>query len=216
MIRNDVYPKRKELLGVRVLLPILAEIATIGVSNADYPSAALAQRRDGVVGIQYTVGPSGRVSRCRINLTSGWPDLDATTCAAVLKRGRFQPKRDDAGNPVSDTRQLRYRWALPSGPAGSRYPALPTTGEIAVAAFPKDMARPAVNVTFQVGADGKIANCGVNDGDGTGSNALDKVACDSVQAADFPVVRDGIGKPISYTRVMTITFSTNSAQAAHQ
>jgi len=201
-----------------MLLLILAEVAEIGVSNADYPRAALSQQRDGVVGIQYAVDPSGKVSECRVYLTSGRPDLDATTsCIAVLKRGRFQPKRDGAGHSVSDIRQLRYRWTLPSGSGASRFSSLPTTGEIALASFPKDMVHPAVNVTFQVGVDGKIANCGVNAGDGTGSTALDKVACDTVRVAGFPVVRDGIGKPISYDRVMTITFSAKPAEiATHQ
>jgi TonB family protein len=197
-----------------MLLIFLAVTATIGISNEDYPMDALRHSRDGVVGIQYKVDVSGRVSECRVTLTSGWPDLDAATCAAILKRGRFQPATDPTGSPVSDLRQLRYHWALPPGAAVSRFSSLPVTGELAVSALPKDAVRPSVNVTFQVGADGKIADCVVKEGDGTGSAVLDKAACDTIRANGLPVVRDGAGKAMSYTRVMTVTFIVPASQGA--
>ena len=196
-----------------MLLTFLA-VVTIGISNDDYPIDALRHDRDGVVGIQYRVDVSGKVSECRVTLTSGWPDLDAATCAAILKRGRFQPATDAGGSPVSDVRQLRYRWALPPGTAVSRFSFLPVAGELAVSAFPKDMVRPSVNATFQIGADGKVADCVVKEGDGTGSEALDKAACDTIRANSLPIVGAGAGKAMSYTRVMTVTFVGPAAQGA--
>ena len=199
--------------GTLMLLTFLAA-TTIGISNDDYPIDALKHGRDGVVGIQYRVDISGRVSECRVTLTSGWPDLDAATCDAIRKHGRFQPARDNSDHPISDVRQLRYRWALPSGTAVSRFSSLPVTGQLAVSALPKDAVRSSVNVTFQVGTDGKIADCSVKDGGGTGSAALDKAACETIRANGFPIVRDGAGKAVSYGRVMTIVFVASAAEGA--
>jgi len=202
-----------------MLLPILAFAATIGVSNADYPPAALSQLRDGVVGVQYVVDPSGRVSRCEVSFTSGWSDLDQATCAAILKRGRFEPKTDDTGHPTSDVRQLRYRWTLPPGSGASHFPPMPVEEQLSVAALPKDATRPTVNIAFQVDTEGKIGNCSVAEGEGTGSAALDRAACSAVaKGGNFPVVKGWTGHPIAYDRVITIIFvAANSAQAAaHQ
>ena len=74
--------------------------------------------------------------------------------------------------------------------------------------------RPSVNATFQVGADGKVAGCVVKEGDGTGFEALDKAACDTIRANSLPIVGAGAGKAMSYTRVMTVAFVGPAAQGA--
>lgn len=185
------------------MLLVFLAIAAIGVSNDDYPREAIKQARDGIVGVEYEVDPSGKASTCRVMFTSGWPDLDEATCSGVLKHGRFQPGLGDG-----DRRRLRYRWALPPGVTGSHFPPLPNFGEIFVASMPKDAVRPFTNATFRVGADGKTAECRVKEGDGSGSTVLDKAACDTVRTAVFPIVPDRSGKAVSYDRVMTFQFKT--------
>lgn len=57
----------------------------------DYPRSALMDEAGGDVGVALIIDPSGRLDRCIIAVSSGRQDLDDATCAAVKRRGRFQP-----------------------------------------------------------------------------------------------------------------------------
>ncbi|NJM51438.1 MAG: energy transducer TonB [Sphingomonadales bacterium] len=79
----------------------------------DYPRRALQQEREGTTSFRLTVGPDGRVTDCQITGSSGHDDLDAETCKQMTRRGRFSPKLDGNGNPVSGTWASRVRWEIP-------------------------------------------------------------------------------------------------------
>src|SRR3546814_716906 len=59
------------------------------VTNADYPSRAMRDEREGATTYRLTITPAGRVSNCEIVASSGHADLDAETCKVVRLRARF-------------------------------------------------------------------------------------------------------------------------------
>ena len=79
----------------------------------DYPEAALAQRRSGVVRFAFDINRKGRVENCVVTLSSGSKDLDELSCHLVAKRGRFKPAKDEQGNPIATRGQWTTSWNLP-------------------------------------------------------------------------------------------------------
>jgi periplasmic protein TonB len=87
-----------------------------GITDADYPRAALKAGASGTVGLRFVVGVDGRVSSCTITRSSGNRDLDETTCKLIRKRFRYVPSKDAAGRPYADTVTGEHRWDLYESP----------------------------------------------------------------------------------------------------
>lgn len=79
----------------------------------DYPSDAIRAGRQGEVAMIWKIGTDGRLSDCRIVLSSGTPSLDAASCTAMTKRGVYQPARDAGGTPIISWGSRKVRWRLP-------------------------------------------------------------------------------------------------------
>ncbi|HKP34078.1 MAG TPA: energy transducer TonB [Sphingomicrobium sp.] len=79
----------------------------------DYPSAALAMRAQGAVGIRLTIGANGRVIGCAITRSSGSPVLDSATCNLIRRRARYTPAMDSNGNSIVGTIDQHIEWKLP-------------------------------------------------------------------------------------------------------
>jgi protein TonB len=78
-----------------------------------YPAAARRAGAEGRVSVSVDVGATGRVTACRVTSTSGNEDLDLATCRLATRNGRFEPARNEAGEPVASTTALRnVRWRL--------------------------------------------------------------------------------------------------------
>lgn len=71
-------------------------------SADDYPAEAQRNGEQGTVQVALTVDPTGKVSQCRVVLSSGSASLDGATCSILQRRARFLPARDASGRPVSD------------------------------------------------------------------------------------------------------------------
>ena len=67
----------------------------------------------GTVGFVFTVGVTGRVTRCTVTRSSGVPELDALTCRLVQQRFVYRPATDRYGRPVSDDVEGEQEW-IPS------------------------------------------------------------------------------------------------------
>lgn len=87
-----------------------------GITDADYPRAALKAGASGTVGLRFVVGVNGRVSSCTVTRSSGNRDLDETTCKLIRKRFRYVPSKDAAGRPYADTVTGEHRWDLYESP----------------------------------------------------------------------------------------------------
>lgn len=76
------------------------------VSDADYPSRAQREGRQGVTGYRLEVAADGRVTNCTVTASSGHPDLDEATCLIIPKRARFS-----AG--AATVYENKLNWKLP-------------------------------------------------------------------------------------------------------
>lgn len=85
---------------------------TVYFRSTDYPPDAFDRNRQGDVRFALDIGASGRVTNCRILVSSGTPSLDQATCRIIQSRARFTPARDAAGNPVPDTIASHIGWWL--------------------------------------------------------------------------------------------------------
>ena len=83
-----------------------------GLTDDDYPRAALAAGIGGTVGLRFVVGINGRVTDCKVTRSSGNADLDDTTCRLIKKRLRYRPTLDASGRPVPDIVTGEHRWTL--------------------------------------------------------------------------------------------------------
>lgn len=83
------------------------------VTEDDYPPAAARDGRGGSVGLAFTINVQGKIENCHITSSSGSPDLDETACRLVTRRGKYSPAKDDAGNAMTQTAALRFRWQPP-------------------------------------------------------------------------------------------------------
>ncbi|MEP7223269.1 MAG: TonB family protein [Novosphingobium sp.] len=82
-------------------------------TSNDYPSQALREEREGTTRFRVSVGADGRVTDCQVTGSSGSPDLDATACAKIKQRARFNPAMDGEGQPTTGTFASAVRWVIP-------------------------------------------------------------------------------------------------------
>ena len=80
------------------------------LSANDYPRGALDRMASGTVQARITVGADGKGKDCHVIVSSGDPDLDATTCAIYVKRPRYQPARTRQGVPIEGLYVVRVTW----------------------------------------------------------------------------------------------------------
>lgn len=80
------------------------------IANA-YPAEAKEAGIEGTVGVKVTVGPNGRVEDCVVTRSTGHSILDAAACTGMRRYARFNPARDDSGNPTrgSFSTNITYR-----------------------------------------------------------------------------------------------------------
>ena len=83
------------------------------ITNDDYPSRALRDEAQGTVAIQWEINTQGRVENCRVTQSSGNSDLDEAACSLIVRRGRYSPALDQAGQPMRSTDRRRVVWRLP-------------------------------------------------------------------------------------------------------
>jgi protein TonB len=82
---------------------------------SDYPRDLGRAGVGGRVSVTFTVLPNGRVSGCRVDRSSGAPQLDALTCRLIEQRFRFRPSTDRYGRPIADEVDWDHDWIPPRG-----------------------------------------------------------------------------------------------------
>ena len=83
------------------------------VTPADYPTDALMKEQSGNVTALLEVAIDGRPTACRIAVSSKVASLDAATCSVLMRRARYDPPHDGAGQPRRSIRFERIRWYIP-------------------------------------------------------------------------------------------------------
>jgi len=80
------------------------------ITPRDYPRHLREAGIGGTVGILFTVGINGRVTRCAVTRSSGVPELDALTCRLIQQRFLYRPSTDRYGRPVPDEIEGEHEW----------------------------------------------------------------------------------------------------------
>lgn len=88
-----------------------ANLASL-IANDDYPVGAVLLGMEGTVGVQMKVDPSGKVTDCTVQQSSGFIILDSQTCRIFQARARFEPARDSMGRPMAGTANSRITWRI--------------------------------------------------------------------------------------------------------
>ncbi|WBH16820.1 energy transducer TonB [Sphingomonas radiodurans] len=83
------------------------------ITNDDYPPSSIRAEEEGTTAIKWTINGQGRVENCVVTASSGSPALDQAACRALVRRGRYSPATDAAGNPIATTQTRRVVWRLP-------------------------------------------------------------------------------------------------------
>jgi TonB family protein len=83
------------------------------ITPDDYPPAALRVDAEGLVRVLLSIDAGGNLAGCKVVQSSGNADLDATTCALLVRRAKFIPARDASGQPIAATAAENFRWAIP-------------------------------------------------------------------------------------------------------
>jgi TonB family protein len=178
------------------------------VLTDDYPEAALAEERTGLVAFRLTVDGAGSVSACEVTESSGHDDLDTTTCALLTERAKFQPALDSNGKPVSGKYSNRVRWQIPDYPDGPQvvsirsFPQPPLIADFGnFYLYEKDYPPEAVqrklegvtNFDLFITAEGKVGRCVVTTS--SGHDVLDRQACATASTWKFTPALGVDGNP---------------------
>ena len=173
-----------------------ANVNALGVYESHLPSD-----RDGDVYVTLTVTPEGRPIHCDVAHSSGFRSLDAKTCAAMLRRARFAPARDEDGQPVASVYGAGMRW----GPYYAGTPGYLIDMTVEVGKLPADAQQPIVAIDQLIAADGTLESCGIEQT--SGFTKLDKLACKQAEGmAKLGPVKDAAGHPVRTLRVSRILF----------
>jgi TonB family protein len=78
----------------------------------DYPEEALRTAAQGTVTALLTTDVSGKVTDCAVIISSRSKVLDAATCRAALKRGRYTPAIGADNNPIAAKFITRTTWRM--------------------------------------------------------------------------------------------------------
>ena len=104
-------PAPKSKYGSQIARPI--GNPSIWITQADYPTRAMREKREGTVTFKIIVLADGRPGACSIANSSGHPDLDAVTCMIIMRRARFEQVDDGAQTIINRNYSGRIRWKVP-------------------------------------------------------------------------------------------------------
>jgi TonB family protein len=103
--------------------------------QAQYPADALAERREGSVGLELDIDTTGLVTDVRVSSSAG-PTFDAAAIEAA-RQFSFEPARQ-AGQPVAARVQFTYEFHLPPSAGPEPPPAAAATPPLTAATPPTD------------------------------------------------------------------------------
>ena len=84
-----------------------------------YPVDARAKGQAGTVSYEAAIGRDGVLTRCTVTRSSGFRELDNGTCDAMVRYGRFHPRRDDRGRAIASIQTGTVVWRLPANVAAA-------------------------------------------------------------------------------------------------
>lgn len=84
------------------------------ISYRDLPERTLELGEEARVTVLYMIEKDGSAAGCRVERSSGYPEIDSLTCRLIEQRFRFRPALDMRGRTIRlPTRQNHYWYARP-------------------------------------------------------------------------------------------------------
>ena len=124
----------------------------------DYPTNALRKSQGGIVSFRLTIADDGKPILCEIIEATGYKEIDLSSCALLLRRSRFEPARDAAGNATFAVYNNSLTWWA-SGMKPLAQP-LRYDATLTVKNLPTNLPNPTlVRLAFAVDALGHTSNC---------------------------------------------------------
>ncbi|MBS0253634.1 MAG: TonB family protein [Proteobacteria bacterium] len=162
-----------------------------GEGSDEYPPEAVRLKHQGSVEFTVQVGADGRPVSCAIRRSSGYPELDAASCAAMMKRG-FDPALDAKRKPVAGAYAGQIAWTLPQERTGQSWQMQ--------ADYPLEAERKGhqgvVYYAIQVSREGRSGRCIVTLS--SGWPELDSATCQLISArARFTPGTNEKGEPVA-------------------
>ena len=158
-----------------------------GLSDQDFPQAAINFGEGGLVVARFTVDARGDVIDCTTPSKTALPNLSAATCAIIKARFKFKPAQDANGKAVSEVRTQRITWRPP-------YQITP--------AYPIVMVGEGqglrVPLQVMVDAKGRVGQCRITNVDHAAIAYQADICATMAAALTFPIKNDPAGKPAPY------------------
>ena len=176
------------------------------ISVQDYPQYALDHHEEGSVATQLIVDPAGRVDSCKVIISSGFADLDATTCRLLTSRARFNPAVAENGTPIYGLYRSLITWTLDP----SKRAALGPDAELTLNRAPEGISLPAeLWVSYVIDANGKVTNCRASESGANAYPQLVGLACQELRRNPAEIVRNASGQPVMAADTVRVRFSAN-------
>jgi protein TonB len=157
----------------------------------DYPSSALQRGEQGAVIPEILVNPNGHVELCTIAASSGYPDLDSTTCAIIRERTKFSPPIGPNGEPVYSLNRVPIGWGI----GGPLQFAVNPDMELSINQAPAGVQLPvSVFIKFLRTPDGSVTSCRAAQ---AASPELVDLACRTTNQSDRRVIRNAAKQPVT-------------------
>jgi TonB family protein len=123
----------------------------------DYPMKAFEKKWEGVTRFELLIAQDGSIANCRVTESSGYQELDKTTCYLAQKRAKFRPARDDKGQLAYGVYRSQAVWALPERTISANPgPDL----EVSVSKLPQGTTEPpVVKLAYAVDMQGNPSSC---------------------------------------------------------
>lgn len=196
------------LLLASALAPARPNGPAVWLSDSDYPAGAKRRREEGTISFSLLISPEGRISKCSVTQSSGFPELDDRTCTVITGRARFKPATDENGMATHALYNGRLTWLLPGrkGRLPGRSTAIPPADiELQVQRLPNGALEESVSIVTKVDPTGHIISCEPAS-QKEGPTKLVEIACAEAKAYYAFVQTDADGKSVTLIRSLRVTF----------
>ena len=203
------------MLGSGLLLIAGAVVAATPVTPLpwfefrDYPMKAFEKKQEGLTRFQLLIAPDGQIADCAITQSSGFEELDKTTCFLVQKRAKFTPARGPDGQAVYGVYRSQAVWALPERTINA--PPGPDL-EVSLSALPAGTAKPpVVKLAYSVDANGTPTECAAMPDAQKQPQVLVDLGCQELlsKMSGKPVMGPG-GQPVPAVKTAAVRFNAGS------
>lgn len=175
----------------------------------DYPMKAFENKSEGVTQFQLLIAPDGKIADCAVTQSSGYEELDRTTCFLATKRVQFRPARGPNGQPTYGLYRSQAVWALPE----RTIPANPGPDlEVSLNKLPDGTAEPPViKFAYAVDAQGRPSSCTVLPSSLKQPQVLVELGCKELlsKVSGQPVVGPA-GQPVPAVKTAAVRFNAGS------